>query len=119
VLSLDAAYVPIRARAGEMLEVPLLWSLDAPITLNDIRFVHVVDRDGQLIAQQDIPLGDLPAGLIVSDTAVILLPPDLAPGSFRVFTGWYRFPEIASFCRLEDDTCRGSDVEIGITVRQR
>ncbi len=84
------------ARVGEVAEVRLTWAVvDEPESLT--AFVHVTDAGGQVIAQNDAPLGGLylPAarwqpGMIVQHSHLIELPGDLAPGEYRVLAGVYR-----------------------------
>ena len=59
-------------------------------------FVHVVDGDGNTVAQQDSPpgLGKLPtsgwvAGEVVDDHHPIMLPADMPAGRYRLVVGLY------------------------------
>jgi hypothetical protein len=60
-------------------------------------FVHVLDSNGQLVAQSDRPPAGYPtsdwlAGEFVVDHYLVSLPPDLAPGSYTLQTGFYYLP---------------------------
>ena len=41
------------------------------------------------------------------------LPPDLPPGDYAVYAGWYTLPNVANFCRLEGDACAGNEALLG------
>ncbi|MCS7069905.1 MAG: hypothetical protein NZM00_00245, partial [Anaerolinea sp.] len=87
------AAVPLTVPAGGTLNVDLVWRFDQDMTTNDIRFVHVLDAGGALVAQDDRPLGALPAGSNRVERIALLLA-DLPPGTYSVRAGWYRYPEI-------------------------
>jgi len=110
----EAGFTLERAERGGELAAGLLWSFLQPVSENDVRFVHLLDAEGALIAQQDIPLGAVAAGEARLDTAVLDLPAHLPAGEYRLFAGWYRYPEIAPFCVLEDSRCAGNELLIGV-----
>ena len=85
-----------------IISVWLTWRFDAPRGENDIRFVHVVDAEGSLVAQADDPLGVQPAGGGWSEAAALTLPTDLPPGEYHVYTGWYAYPDTTPFPILSD-----------------
>ncbi|NKQ35539.1 MAG: hypothetical protein HF973_07985, partial [Chloroflexi bacterium] len=77
------------------LELTLYWRSLAPVTADYDVFIHVVDADGNILAQTDRqPLNSLAAtsvwqpGDMVRDPYVIPLPPDL-PGDTAVRVGLY------------------------------
>lgn len=85
-----------KLRAGAILPVTVGWRalqrMDAAYT----GFVHLVDADGKLVAQDDHePLqGQRPttawaAGEVIEDTYELRLPADLAPGVYRLEIGLY------------------------------
>ncbi len=88
---------PTTASAGQPLNVWLWWQFAQPRDQNDIRFVHVTDASGKLVAQQDNPLGAIDAGEARADAVSIALPADLPPGTYTISVGWYTYPEIANF----------------------
>lgn len=90
--------------AGETVNVWLVWQFAEPRTLNDIRYVHILDQAGLPVAQLDAPIGEFDAGARWVDTVRIELPADLAPGEYRVVTGWYEYPSITNFC-LDNEGC--------------
>ncbi|MFN8456212.1 MAG: glycosyltransferase family 39 protein [Anaerolineae bacterium] len=89
--------VPSPARPGETVTVTLFWQAEQPVAENYVVFMHLVDKAGQLAAQND----DLPRhgaypipwwlpGQPVEDAHPLLLPPDLSPGRYQVVVGLYR-----------------------------
>lgn len=90
------AVTPAVIAPGEAITVHLLWQtavrLDTPYTV----FNHLVNERGELAAQQDgMPQADnwpttcWRPGEPVADQYVIQTPPDLPPGAYQLFTGWY------------------------------
>ncbi|HUM69880.1 MAG TPA: glycosyltransferase family 39 protein, partial [Chloroflexota bacterium] len=82
--------------AGETIVVRLLWQtavrLDTPYTV----FNHLVNENGELVAQQDgmpqanrWPTTCWQPGVPVADQYVIQTPPDIPPGTYHLLTGWY------------------------------
>jgi hypothetical protein len=96
-LQLRGSRVEVDARPGGEVRAGLWWVLAAPRQETDIRFVHIVDSSGQLIAQDDRALGQQAAGGQWLEQVVITLPEDLPAGEYRVFTGWYTYPELLRF----------------------
>ena len=81
-----------------------------------MRFVHVTDAAGKLVAQQDNPLGTIAAGETRAEAVEIALPDDLPPGDYTVSVGWYSYPDITNFCVLTNGVCGENSVTVG-TVR--
>ncbi|MBZ0290849.1 MAG: hypothetical protein K8I30_24695, partial [Anaerolineae bacterium] len=98
-LTLNAAHVDFR---DGTLSVWLDWSFEAARAETDIRFVHVVDSQGKLIAQADHTLGVQPAGGGWSEAIPLTLPANLAPGAYKVYVGWYAYPDTTPFTILSD-----------------
>ena len=88
------------ARPGETLAWRFYWQADAPADGDYVVFNHLLDGDGDLVAQVDgPPLPDTRRGTsdwddaqetLISREFRLLLPGDLAPGEYRLVTGWYR-----------------------------
>ena len=84
-----------RLRQGDGLQLNLYWRPLAPMTREYSLFVHVVDKEGQRVAQRDAPLrsGEYPTshwqpGEVVVDRADVPLPA-LPPGDYRLEIGLY------------------------------
>ena len=90
------------AQPGQPLAVRLVWQFDRPRDENDIRFVHVLDADNNLVVQDDHTLGEQPAGAQWSEQVTLALPYDLPAGSYRVVVGWYVYPDFTRFGVVSD-----------------
>jgi hypothetical protein len=95
---------------GETLSAWLDWRFDGALDENDIRFVHLLDESGGLIAQSDTPLGRIAAGSRRVESVDLALPAGLAPGTYALVTGWYRYPEIVRFRLISAPTETANDV---------
>lgn len=76
------------------------WRALGHPTANYTLFVHVVDESGEIVAQIDVqPLGGAyptlawDGGEVIPDTYTIALPPDLPPGEYAIYVGWYTLPD--------------------------
>ncbi len=101
-VQLSHAQVSVAAQPGASLVVRLDWMLTAALDENDIRFVHLLDASGQPVAQFDAPLGTLPADTRQVDLVMLELPDDLPVGTYRVYVGWYTYPDLTRFAVLSD-----------------
>lgn len=75
------------------LEVTLVWQALAEVEIGLTAFVHLLDKNGQILAQSDRPPAGYPTsdwrpGEIVVDTFTILLP-DQLPSPIQLRTGFY------------------------------
>ncbi len=110
-ITLTASRVAARSKA---LDVALAWQFDATRSESDIRFVHVFDANGKLIAQADHTLGSLPAKVTRVDALTLTLPTTLVSGTYRVTVGWYSYPTNARFSILGDvPGAHNGEAEIG------
>jgi hypothetical protein len=115
--SIDLVGDDAAASAGQ-LALTLDWRARAPVATSYTVFVHVVDAQGRIVAQQDGPprAGKYPTtawdpGEIVPDTRTIPLP-SLSPGRYAVLVGLYdpgtgvRLPTSGSGSLAPDDAVR-------------
>lgn len=91
-----AAPGPLTVAPGATLPLTLTWQVRATAAAPLIRFVHLLNAAGQVVAQQDAPPcnGECPAtswlaNEILLDPALLALPTDLAAGNYRLAVGWY------------------------------
>ncbi len=83
-------------KPGDPICVELQWSAAVPLPLNYTVFVHVLDQNGQLVAQNDLPPGGgyaptsgWPSGQPIADRHGVVLPQVLSPGQYRIVIGLY------------------------------
>lgn len=108
-------------QAGSEGSVELTWRAGSPIMRDYTVFLHLTGPDGQLAAQRDRPPlnGFYPTsrwqpGLPVRDRVELALPPELAPGTYRLVAGLY---DAATAERLPVQVAgapAGDSVEIGV-----
>jgi hypothetical protein len=94
--------------AGDALHVDLHWRAQSPLADDWILTVQLLDMAGRLIAQDD----DSPAGYPTSawitgtefvETRTLVIPPDTAPGTYRVWVGWYRLADLQRLTAQGDE----------------
>ena len=83
-------------RPGDIVQVTLFWETDRRLEQRYKVFLHLLDQQGQLVAQRDSePGGGLAltttweAGEPVVDNHGVLVSPALAPGAYRLVLGLY------------------------------
>jgi hypothetical protein len=85
-------------QTGSTLTVTLVWRGEREMETSYRVFLHMLGPDGSLVAQSDgepagwarPTTGWLP-GEVVVDERVLVLPPDLPPGEYRLMAGMYRY----------------------------
>lgn len=86
---------PWESGDGSRLQVTLYWHALSTPDRNYHTFVHLLDAEGRIVAQDDgVPGGDLFTlgwlpGEYLPDLADLTLPPDLSPGDYRLAVGLY------------------------------
>jgi uncharacterized membrane protein len=85
-------------KPGEALPFTLYWQTTAPVIVDLTTFAHLMDDEGNVVAQIDwLPqdsLGYLPTTAwqphrSVVDSQTLSLPANLPPGQYRLVIGWY------------------------------
>jgi len=96
-LALEAVAMPQHAQAGETLDITFAWRADETGGTEAIQFLHIGNEEtGEWWGYDQPPLGRrLPTrlwyqGLADSETWLVPLPENLAPGRYAVYTGLYR-----------------------------
>ena len=84
------------AAQSDRLLLTLVWQTDERVKRPYTVFNHLINANGQLVAQQDNwPVdGQWPStcwqpGVFISDSYQIVIPPDLPAGEYHLFTGLY------------------------------
>lgn len=85
-IELRASQIDIEAQE---IRVRLHWEYDQPRDEFDVRFVHLLNANGQLVAQSDLPPGSYSAGQQQTEIVAFALD-DLPSGLYTVQVGWYR-----------------------------
>ncbi len=88
--SVSAAEPAMRVRPGQDVRIGLTWSVTAPSGDNWSAFVHVVDQDGRVVAQDDrqgLPTNGWRPGQRFLSLHEIRLPPDAPTSAYRVLAG--------------------------------
>jgi hypothetical protein len=107
---------------GEDLKVTLYWSALTAISENYTVFVHVLDREGQLVAQQDrqpkeglAPTSIWQEGVVVEDEYQLSIPSGSAGEQHRVQVGMYNLDTMERLPAFDADGSRLPDDVIVIT----
>ncbi|MBI1280724.1 MAG: hypothetical protein GC179_21550 [Anaerolineaceae bacterium] len=80
----------------------LLWQFDRPFTEQDIRFIKILDNKGQEIYAKDEPLGSQPKDNQWLESVAFNNSLKLPAGEYKVYVGWYTYPDITRFKVLSD-----------------
>jgi len=111
---------PKRPTPGESIRLTLYWQPLAQIPHNYTVFVHLRNSDGGNVAQADHrPLGNLfptsvwPAGETIRESSTLNLPPDLPPGSYSLWAGFYLL-ETGQRLPVQNDTSGENAVKLGV-----
>jgi hypothetical protein len=106
---------------GAIVPLTLFWQRQAPVDQDYNIFVHVLDGNGQLVAQTDsAPVGGLrptsswEEGEIIVDRHGLLLPDTLPPGEYELLAGMV-LPETGErlVVRAVDGEALGDNVSLG------
>lgn len=96
-LALVGADLPTELLPGEPVAVRLGWLAQKPVDQDYTVFVHLIDGDGNVVAQHDKPPldGFYPTSHWIPDQPIIdnymlQLPEVLPPGPYRLHVGFYR-----------------------------
>jgi hypothetical protein len=87
---------PLKARTGDILTFSLLWRAEQAVEQDYTVFVQLLDQAGQLQGQVDrSPVGGFrqtstwQPDEVIEDRYGLMLPPDVAPGRYRLIAGMY------------------------------
>ena len=121
--ALNAAELPARARAGEILSMSFDWSSKTEGSEDHVQFLHLrhIDTGAWFVYDQQ-PLGPrLPtrlwySGFGDSETWQVPLPADLAPGQYDAFTGIYRVRDSERVPATDAKGERWLDARVGLGI---
>ncbi len=125
IINLTDSRLPDDAlRAGESLPLTLRWHIDSPITVDLRLFAHLLDEQGNLVAQRDwtpqdewgyLPTSAWQVGRSVTTAQTIPLPPELSAGQYRLVVGWY-YPVTGQRLPLTNPPDGGDSLELGLVT---
>lgn len=75
---------------NDNLYIWLEWQFDVARTAQDVRFVHIMDENGEIILQEDKPLGEIGAEEQLVEFVQLPLT-DLPAGTHSIRVGWYHY----------------------------
>ena len=92
-IALYRGALPENAAAGEAIHLTLFWELPGAVAYGQLAtFVHLVDGEGRVLAQNDQPL--IASGLsgqgMVEQRYTLYIPRTTPPGDYRLYAGVYR-----------------------------
>ncbi len=85
--------LPENAAAGEAIHLTLFWEIPGAIAYGQLAtFVHLVDGEGRVLAQDDQPLiaNGLSGQGMVEQRYTLYVPRTTLPGDYRLYAGVYR-----------------------------
>lgn len=106
---------------GQELAVTLYWQALGPMNLDYTVFVHLLDADGQTIAQHDgqpawevpLPTSTWQPGETLQDKHSLTLPTKLSPGQYRLQVGVYYWQTLERLPVLEQNVPVNDFVNLG------
>ncbi len=100
---------------GQSMKLTLIWRVVDKPGLDLVRFAHLVPSQGQHVAQQDTIAcsGTCPASTwirdeILSDEVSLVLPDELASGTYSLVVGWY---DATTLSRLPAQDANGQPLQ--------
>ena len=122
-------YDPIRIEGGielagydmpkqfaETFPIRFWWRFAAERSANDVRFIHVLDKNRRLMTQDDTSFGHVPAVSERTETVMLNLRA-LPAGDYLVLAGWYALPDAVRYDVLTNvDGSQDNTIVLG-TIR--
>jgi hypothetical protein len=104
---------------GDTIELLTFWRIKATTSQEIVLFTHVIDEQGQLIAQQDllgVPTTGWYPGDIIVQHHTLILPADLSPQPVTLFVGAYTREELTRLSLTAPDGSPSGNTYPVITV---
>ena len=113
-----AGYLLPQEADGDLINIRFWWRFESERSAQDVRFVHILDENGQPVAERppDHNFGTIPAGSELTET-VTLDKGKMAAGEYRVLTGWYALPQAIRYDVLTEVEGAQDDTVVLGTVR--
>jgi len=123
-IQLDQVAMTPRVRSGDILQVELIWHTTAPLSERYKVFLHLVDGEGQIIAQRDAepvgfgrPTDSWQVGERIVDRHGIVVRPGTPPGRYQLLVGMY-LPETGQRLPVQGHGI-GDSVSLGEVIIER
>lgn len=113
-VTLRASSLPAELAAGDELVLRLHWEFNQGRDEFDVRFVHLLDAAGNLVAQSDATPGELAAGSQRSERIALTMPAALPAGDYSARLGWYRHPQGTRLSLLEPADAPDDVLSLGV-----
>jgi hypothetical protein len=122
MIELVGANLPSQAQAGIELPFTLFWQARAPVDFDYNAFAHLLDAEGNKVAQLDwqphdamgvLPASTWPVGWRATDTQRLPLPPDLPAGEYTLLVGLYNWQSNERLPAQGERVSGGDAVELG------
>lgn len=104
------------ARRGESLALTLYWQANRVMPIDYSIFMHLIDADGKIVAQQDGPpqSGNAPTswwrpGDLIADVRELSIPDDVHAGRYTLAIGVYNSAEGARLPVISNDARQSND----------
>jgi len=115
-----------RVRPGETVMLTLYWQATQGVDGNFTVFVHVLNEEGQVMAQQDnepnggqYPTSAWVPGEVIRDTYAIPLPPELPSGRYLLSIGMYAWPSLKRLPVTLDGAKQGDTIALDFILVER
>lgn len=113
---------PDTLRPGQPLNLTLFWQREGVVNQDYHLFIHIVDKNDQIIVQLDgppispeYPTYEWQEGLLLPDPHILSLPADTTPGTYRLFIGLYEWSALTRLSAFQADGRRWPDDRILLT----
>ena len=122
MIDLVGADLPTQAAAGSALSFTLHWQARAAVDFDYSAFAHLLDAEGNKVAQLDwqphdrfgvLPTSAWPLGWPVVDAQQLSLPPDLPAGDYTLLVGFYNWQSGERLPAQGERVSGGDVVELG------
>lgn len=119
-ITLDGYTLPVKQfQPGDILQLDLFWRIDARLDTRYKVFVHVLDANGQIVAQTDRepggglnPTTNWEPGASIIDRYGVLLPENAPNGGYTIEIGLYDFDNVRLRIEGDGDALKLGTVEV-------
>lgn len=122
MMRLEGVDLPAKAQVGTELPFTLHWKGSAPVDFDYTAFAHLLDAQGNKVAQLDwqphdrmgiLPTSSWPQNWPVTDAQRLPLPPDLPAGDYTLLVGFYNWQSGNRLPANGEQVVGGDAVQLG------